>query len=170
MNKIEARKLCLNNRKELDVKSISKDVVNDIYNSCVLKNCKNIGIYYPLKYEIDITSLLDLYPDKVFYLPITTDELSFVRYDKKTVLKDGPFNTKEPVGNIINRDMIDCFFIPCVGINKYNKRIGYGKGYYDRYLGDYKGLKLGICYKNAYGLDVELDEFDLVLDKVFIGG
>ena len=109
----------------------------------------------------------DYYKDIEFYLPKTENDLSFIKYDGN--LFDGPFHTKEPIGNAINRDLIECFIIPCVAISKDLKRIGYGKGYYDKYLKDYKGLKIGICYNDVKALDVLMDDFDLKLDIIFTG-
>ena len=72
------------------------------------------------------------------------------------------------MGSIRNRDEIECFIIPCVALSLHNQRLGYGKGYYDRYLAGYKGLKIGIVYKNAI-LDIDMDSYDLVLDIVYSG-
>ena len=169
MRKDEARKLALSLRKQIDNKAISKIVVDDILSSKVLDKYSNIGIYYPIGKEIDIMDIMNYYPNKKFFLPITRDEISFIEYKKDDKLVDGMFNTKEPIGEIISRDNIECFIIPCVVISKDNMRVGYGKGYYDRYLKDYKGLKIGIAYKDASNLDIEMDLFDLTLDKIFLG-
>ena len=61
------------------------------------------------------------------------------------------------------------FLIPCVGITNENKRIGYGKGYYDRYLSGYSGLKIGIVYKELNNIDLKCDIYDVILDMVFEG-
>ncbi len=169
MKKIEARKQALALRKDIDNIKISKQIINDIYNSNVLDRFNNIGIYYPLGKEIDITSLVDLYPNKKFYLPITKNDIYFVSYDNNTPLYDGPFKTKEPKGIEILRDKIECFIIPCVCISKDNKRVGYGKGYYDRYLNGYNGYKIGICYKDSNDLDIDMDTFDVSLNMKFVG-
>ena len=113
--------------------------------------------------------IINIYPNKNFYLPITREEISFIKYNKDDILIPGPFKTKEPVGDIISRDLIECFLIPCVAITKDNKRIGYGKGYYDRYLSNYNGLKIGICYKSYASVDVDADFYDVKLDYKILG-
>lgn len=167
MNKAEARILSLNLRKKENKIKASNNIIEALIKSNILNNFKKVGIYYPIGNEIDIMPLVNYYKNIEFYLPKTEDEISFIKYDG--LLVDGPFKTKEPVGEIINRDLIECFIIPCVAISKDLKRLGYGKGYYDRYLNDYKGLKIGICYKNSSYLDIEMDSFDVKLDKIFIG-
>ena len=167
MEKNIARKKLLELRKGLDSNNISKKIIEEIIKSNILKDYKNIGIYYPIGNEINIMDLIDNYPNKNFYLPITREEIHFIKYNKNDKLIKAKFNTYEPIGDIINRDIIDCFIIPCVGISKDNKRLGYGKGYYDRYLSDYKGLKIGVCYKELTNIDIKMDDFDLSLDVIF---
>ena len=169
MNKKQARSLALKNRKNEDKIIASKLVLEAIIKSKILDNYSNIGIYYPLGNEINIMPLLEYYPNIKFYLPITKENIYFVKYITNDKLIDGPFHTKEPVGEMVNRDLIEVFIIPCVGISNTKQRIGYGKGYYDRYLSGYNGLKIGVCYKSESNLDVECDDFDVVLDYVFLG-
>ena len=169
MNKKEARAYALNLRKKENNLTSSALAVSQIVSKKFLSSYNNIGIYYPIGKEIDITILVNEYKDKNFYLPITREDgLHFVRYTKNQKLYDGPFKTKEPMGDYIDRDQIEVFLIPCVSITNELKRIGYGKGYYDKYLAGYNGLKIGICYKDAANLDVEMDEFDLVLDMMVL--
>ena len=167
MTKNETRSISIANRKNKEVMVISEKIINDIIESKIIDNHNNIGIYYPIGKEIDITKLRVYFPNKKFYLPVTKEEIAFCEYIDPLI--KGPFKTMEPKSSIVNRDMIDCFFIPCVGITKDMKRIGYGKGYYDRYLQDYKGLKIGVCYNDSFYEDVLGDSFDIKLDEVFYG-
>ncbi|MCR5350353.1 MAG: 5-formyltetrahydrofolate cyclo-ligase [Acholeplasmatales bacterium] len=168
-NKKAFRALCLNNRNLNNKDLISFNVIKEIVDKKIIDNYSNIGIYYPIGNEIDIMDIVSKYPDKNFYLPVTKDVIYFVKYQNGDKLIDGKFHTKEPIGKMVKRDDIDCFLIPCVGISKDLKRIGYGKGYYDRYLDNYFGLKIGICYKNCTNLDINLDDYDLKLDYVITG-
>ncbi len=167
MNKVEARKKALELRKKENKIIASSNVIEALIKSNILNKFKRVGIYYPIGKEIDIMPLVKHYNNIEFYLPKTEEVLSFIKYDGNLI--DGPFHTKEPIGNPIERDLIECFIIPCVAISADLKRVGYGKGYYDKYLEGYKGLKIGICYKNASNLDIEMDSFDLSLDKIFLG-
>lgn len=169
MDKSTARKYALTLRKNVIPSISSEKVLMEIMQSKIINDNQHIGIYYPIGKEIDILSLVKKYPNKKFYLPVTKEELYFVPYTADTLLVQGPFHTKEPKGEVIPREKITCFFIPCVAISKDNKRIGYGKGYYDRYLQNYKGIKVGICYANSADLDVSCDDFDIELDYKFLG-
>lgn len=169
MNKNEMRRQCLNLRKNVDIGYASKQVVQGIINSHVLEKYDHIGIYYPLALEISVLDLIDFYPQKSFYLPVTKEDIYFSSYKKNDVLNNGPFHTKEPAGKMVPREQIQCFIIPCVGVSRDNKRIGYGKGYYDRYLEGYEGSKIGVCHSGTSKLDIELEEFDVTLDYIYEG-
>ena len=169
MNKNEARKYSLDIRKNKDSITASATVVDALISSNILNSYQHIGIYYPIGKEINIMELVNKYPNKEFYLPVTNEELVFKKYKLGDELLKGPFNTHEPIGQIVDRDIIECFIIPCVAISKNNQRIGYGKGYYDRYLMNYNGLKIGVCYKESGELAVDCDSFDVVLDYKIVG-
>lgn len=168
MNKKEIRGLALKARVNNNDEA-SRFVIDEIIKSKILIDYNHIGIYYPLGKEIDITALMDIYPDKSFYLPVTRDDIYFVKYNQGDKLISGLFSTKEPVGEEVPRNKIECFIIPCVAINKNNQRIGYGKGYYDRYLEGYQGYKLGVCYKEYGDADCDCDSYDVVLNHKILG-
>lgn len=167
MDKSIARKYALDLRKKENIILASRNVIEALIKSNILNDFKKVGIYFPIGNEIDVMPLVDYYENIEFYLPKTNEELSFIKYDGNLI--DGPFHTKEPIGVPIDRDLIECFIIPCVAISSESKRVGYGKGYHDRYLDGYKGLKIGVCYKNSSNLEIEMDSFDLSLDKIFLG-
>ena len=167
MDKKDARKYALALRSNIEKGDKFNFIVNELKEA--IKKYNNIGIYYPIGSEIDITNIMNIYPNKSFYLPITRDEISFIKYNLNDKLIDGKFHTKEPIGDIVNRDNIECFIIPCVAISKDKKRLGYGRGYYDRYLNGYKGFKIGVIYKELNNLDFEADDFDVVLDLIIEG-
>jgi 5-formyltetrahydrofolate cyclo-ligase len=167
MNKNEIRKNALSIRGKLKSEATDNKIVDELSN--IISKFDNIGIYYPIGSEINILKIMDKYPNKRFYLPITREEISFIEYKKEDTLIDAKFKTKEPVGDITNRDSIECFIIPCVAISKTRQRLGYGKGYYDRYLANYKGFKIGIIYKELNNLDFKADDYDVVLDLVIEG-
>ncbi len=167
MDKIEARSYSLKKRTSLASKEVNTKVVNDLKKA--IDKYNTIGLYYPIGTEIDILDIINEYPNKEFYLPITRDEISFIKYKIGDKLIDAKFHTKEPIGDIVSRDKIECFIIPCVAISKDHKRLGYGKGYYDRYLNGYKGFKIGVIYKELNNMDFEASDFDVILDLIIEG-
>ncbi len=77
------------------------------------------------------------------------------------------YHILEPQGQIMEKEEIDLIIVPMLAINKGNYRVGYGKGYYDNYLHDYKGMTLGII-KASLLLDFKEEEHDVRLKDVII--
>lgn len=55
--------------------------------------------------------------------------------------------------------------VPALAFNAEHFRIGYGGGYYDRFLRDYKGVSIGLCYKE-FITDIPVEEHDVPTDMV----
>lgn len=166
MIKEEARKYAFALRKKLDVEEATTSTLLKIKKNKWLENVGKVAIYYPIQNEINILELLKAYPQVEFYLPKTDRPLQFIPYHLNDLLVEGPYQIMEPVGIPVSLASLDVIFIPCVAISKDKKRLGYGKGYYDQTLQDYKGLKIGVCYETLTGLDIEMNEYDLVLDEI----
>lgn len=133
-NKSDLRKKAKTIRKDLDIEFISKQITSKIINFEKFKKSQHIMLFYPLENEINILDLLNQ-EGKTFYLPrindVTLECCSFKKNDK---LKDSVFKTKEPTTDSINPNILDLIFVPALMVDKNNYRLGYGKGYYDRFL------------------------------------
>jgi 5-formyltetrahydrofolate cyclo-ligase len=161
MNKKELRKYAINIRKKLsyDKNQLEKDVL------AIIGDKKNIAIYYPLEFEIDLLFL------KKYNLNLCfpkTNGLEMEFFLNPTQFIKGNFNVYEPInGTKISYKDIDIMFVPSLIINERNYRIGYGKGYYDRYLYNKNIKTIGICYKELY-LDFLEEENDVRLGGVIL--
>ncbi len=83
---------------------------------------------------------------KRVYLPrVEGENMVAVPYTDKTPLTEGAFGIKEPQGQAF-RGKIDVIIIPLLAVNSNGYRIGYGKGFYDRFLKHTNSLKAGIGY------------------------
>ena len=162
MIKEEARILAKNIRKELDTKAISDLIIKDIIDSKIIDDYKIIGLYYPLKYEIDLLELMNYYDDKIFCFPKTTDVIEFYKTNGKFV--NAKFNVMEPISN--EQLIPKLIFVPCLGLNYNNARLGYGKGYYDRYANNHSSRLIGICYKECI-FDFEESSDDIKFATIF---
>ena len=57
--------------------------------------------------------------------------------------------------------------MPALSYDKDGYRLGFGMGFYDRFLADYNGIKLGLCYDNCMSESFCHDGYDISVDKVF---
>lgn len=86
-----------------------------------------------------------------------------------SVLVPSTFGVPEPIGNEIpaNPDDIDTIILPMLGFDRAGGRIGYGAGYYDRFLSGNRNLrKVGIAFACQEVEDLPLEENDVRMDSV----
>lgn len=169
VDKKTLRAFVLNKRKQIPVEEqniITEFLIKKLVQMDVFLNAQSIGIYYPIHQEINLLSLIELYPNKDFYLPnIENGKIHYRLIKRLDDLINAPFNLKE--APITNPSIEDCdlYLVPCVATCKL-LRIGYGKGYFDAYLKDKKGYKLGITYP-AFKYDYDLQEVhDILMDEL----
>ena len=132
--KNELRKKALELRKQLDITSKTKKILENIFSLSEYKSSNNILCYYPLKYEVSTIECLKRI-DKNWFLPrVKGHELEICSYSAKYMSK-GSFNIIEPQTTaIVDYNCLDMIIIPAVAVDIKGYRIGYGKGYYDKFL------------------------------------
>ncbi|MBR2742101.1 MAG: 5-formyltetrahydrofolate cyclo-ligase [Clostridia bacterium] len=90
-----------------------------------------------------------------------------VLIDGLSELKPGDFTALEPEdGKIVEKTDIDIVIIPALCYDKLGYRLGYGKGFYDRYLEDFNGLKVGLCPDECLVPDAYHDAHDVKADII----
>ena len=82
-------------------------------------------------------------------------------------LEEGKFRILEPKTNqkVTNLTNSICI-VPGVAFDKQNNRIGYGRGFYDRFLENFSGIRIGLTYKECICEKIYVDENDIKMDKV----
>jgi len=169
VNKLEIRKKILNQRK----KKFSQNFDNSkIYN--FLKNYKKnkIGGYYPINYEFDCLEILQKLSNKNFQisLPIMrkSNQMDFFSWDFNQPLIINNFGIPEPISSKITYP--DIFLVPIVGFDKNLYRLGYGGGYYDRYIARMKKIKniitIGLSFSFQKIDELPVNKFDQKLDVI----
>lgn len=129
-------------------------IINHIKNSLDLKN-KSIGIYNSLSREPNLLTLVNDYSCSHFSIP-------------KIINKNKKLMEFVNISNHKKVDHIDIFFIPGLSFDQYGTRLGYGGGYFDRYLESMtSNLKIGICYDQFFTTSVLPKEiYDVSMDII----
>ncbi|WP_331773867.1 5-formyltetrahydrofolate cyclo-ligase [Sulfurospirillum sp. 1612] len=99
-------------------------------------HAKNILFYWPLKREVDVRKLLyraRCRPDCNIYVPFM-EGVSFKMVKFRLPLKGKKFNIKEPNNSFAKCKKIDLAIVPVLGVDGAFRRVGFGKGMYDRFF------------------------------------
>ena len=164
MDKQSLRKWAKDERSKLDIKTLSRILVQKLKHTEEYQIAQNIMIFYPLKDEINLLSLTED-KTKTFYLPkIDGDNLLCCRFDKDTELCEACFHTKEPIEtNIFTPDLV---IVPALAVDKNNYRLGYGKGFYDKFLKNSRAKKIVCIPKQLIVETIFPNEYDIPIDIV----
>lgn len=90
-----------------------------------------------------------------------------IALNKNTVFAENKFNILEPVSNeVITPQLIDVVFVPLLAFDSKGFRVGYGKGFYDRYLPlcAEDVVKIGFSYFEAIDAIEDVNEYDVPLN------
>lgn len=166
--KKELRKKFKRLRSELLLKEEkSLKICNNFLNSDTYKNAKIILCYAALKDEVNTDLIIkkSLEDGKVIALPRCIDKNGLMIYYIINSLDDlemGSFGISEPNTDCAElKDFADSVcIVPALSFDKYGYRLGYGKGFYDRFLENYIGCSVGLCYNELLSLNLPINEFD----------
>jgi 5-formyltetrahydrofolate cyclo-ligase len=151
------------------VREVADGAIYDLFFELFLDK-DSFLIYNSFGSEADTHKIIDelLRRGKQVYLPkVVKKDMVAVRYTGGAdELKEGAYGIYEPQGQAFEGD-IDVVVIPLLAVNKKGFRLGYGGGYYDRFLKDKNCLKVGIGYYLQVTDEFEENEWDVPLD-IFI--
>jgi len=171
MKKKELREKYKNLRAELsnaDLEKISEKISSNLLSEFIL-NEKKISVFIPISKFNEVNTWLII--DKVkadFYLPVIgeNDQLKQIHFEGKHQLKQNDWGILEPqFGNEIDAAEIDIVLVPLLTIDNNGYRVGYGKGYYDKFLARCKKecLFVGLYQFDTIEEIDDLNEFDIPL-------
>ena len=137
MDKKSFRKICIDRLKKRQVNSYKLDklVVKKLLFHIKKSNSKVIMLYLPLNIEVNISSLIISLrkENKIVLVPFMEGEsFSLVKY--RLPLKIKKFGVKEPSKSNKYNNKIDLAIVPVIGVDSTFRRIGFGRGFYDRFF------------------------------------
>ena len=98
---------------------------------------------------------------------VVGNQIKFYIIKSMDELEKGNFSVYEPITNNEVKSFENAVSItPGICFSKYNDRIGYGKGFYDRFYLDNKVYKIGVCYKECLINENFGEELDIKVDIV----
>lgn len=131
-----------------EIANRSKRVQKMLLNSKEFESAKTIGAYYAFGSEVKTDMIIEQARSlgKRVALPSVEGEgLTFYELSSGKYLVKGRFGIMEPLP-YRPVDRIDLIVVPGVAFDRQGYRLGYGKGYYDRYLAEKRTFSMGLAY------------------------
>lgn len=161
--------------------SSSSLIQRNVLKSTVYKLCDVLLIYSDYHNEVETISVIEdalvagkeVYLPKIINNPDSFDQaMEFYRIYSTLELMEGYKGIKEPIEDAgrsfsyeLNKSRNCLMIVPGVAFDKNKYRLGYGKGFYDKYLCDKPAiLKIGIAFDFQVISDLPTEENDVVLD------
>jgi 5-formyltetrahydrofolate cyclo-ligase len=172
-NKKESlRKLLLEKRDNTSfdfMKISSKSIQKKLNKIKVFRDAKKIGVYYPIGSEVPTQDIIQqiLSDGKEVFLPkVIGKEMEFRKILDFGDLERGSFDIMEPRDECPTNNKLDVMLVPTVGISHKGVRLGYGHGFYDRFLQKNKITTISITLEKQLVKNIPSTEQDIVIDWI----
>ena len=173
MNKSEIRKKILKVRRLNNYKSLKIDYLS-ILKILKKKNIKGkiLGGYYSFNYEVDVLKILQDFEGYDYNITLPkikkNFKMDFFDWSTNEPLSVNKYGIPEPISNKIK--FPDILLVPLVAYDKNLNRVGYGGGFYDRYIKIIKKYKkvitIGLAYSFQKVNKIPVNENDMKLDII----
>ncbi len=177
MDKKTLRKSFLKIRSEISEKSRHKKslaIAEKLFNSEEYKNSGFVFAYSSYGSEAETGNIIKraFSDEKRAALPVMLEEkgkMAFIEIKPDSELVKNKTGIYEPVYDeekAVKPQKGDVVIVPGAAFTLKGERMGYGGGYYDRYLSRCEAFKIGICFKEQLAEQLPQDCFDIKTDKV----
>ncbi len=146
---------------------------DNIYSLREYKMAETISSYVSKDEEVDTINIIaqSINLKKTVCVPLVIRHNSLLEMRKVQSLDDlkvGCFNILQPKENtkIVNPKDIELFFIPGIAFSEKGERIGRGGGYFDRFLSECDGPKIGLSYEFQVFDSLPVQKHDIKMDII----
>lgn len=173
MDKLDIRKKHIQIRKEIqNKKEKSKSIVHQIINHSKYKEAHVIACYCSLNDEVNLDEIFfDAWSKgkRIVVPKVKGQTMDFYEIKNMDELEIQSYGIREPKHEVIfEKNKIDLIFVPGVVFDLDGNRMGFGKGYYDRYLSDLDVYKIGVCFQEQICEHVPTNQYDIQMNEVVI--
>ena len=181
MLKSEIREQSKIKRQVLSIEQVEEKslfLLENLWTSSLLDNIEILHLFLPIKKFKEpntwllIEKIWQERPDIRLVVPKTDTKTSTLKHyflEKHTPLQENAWGISEPDENraaICSLEEIEMVLVPLLAFDKQGYRVGYGKGFYDRFLAQCpQALKVGFSLEEALERDIsDIDDYDIALD------
>ena len=163
-----------NNLRKKKYYPVKKDFFKPLMKILKRKGKKKVSIYYPSNYEVDTYHLIRMLNKGKFSisLPKTMSNgiIKFVKWSLNDALMVNRYGFLEPL-DTTEETLPEVIIVPLLAFDKSRNRLGYGKGYYDKFLNDYSKYKksfitIGVAFSFQKYKKIPTTNSDVKLDFI----
>jgi 5-formyltetrahydrofolate cyclo-ligase len=154
---------------------VLSDLIQDQFIGWLSKSeFRNIGIYLEssIQRELSTKKIIAHLMQKKLLISVPkviseNGDMIFVNFDGSWRTEINKWGVLEPIDSTeVSKHDLDMLIVPMLGGDKNGSRIGYGKGFYDRYLADFTGISVGLCPTAFILSDIPVEIHDKKLDFI----
>ena len=174
MQKETLRRVMQKKRSQIDSKAkarFSAAIRDKLLGLDCVKEAACIMAYYSYNNEPDLMEFVHICLDmgKCTALPYVAGkgDIIAVEYNRECMMKSNIYGIPEPV--IMNESELeepDVVIVPGIAFDENLHRIGFGGGYYDRFLEQTDAIKIGVCFDTQIVERIPTDPHDVAMDLV----
>ena len=133
------------------------------------RNAQKIGAYFPIGSEIltqDIIQELLSDGKEVFLPKVIGEKMEFRKITNFSSLEKGSFDIMEPKEDCPVDNNLDVILVPTVGISPAGVRVGYGHGFYDKFLAEHNTTTISLTMEKQIIKSIPKSEHDITIDWI----
>jgi len=151
------------------MKIVSKQIHKKLRKSKIFRDAKKIGAYYPIGSEVLTQDIMQevLSSGRELFLPkVVEDEIEFRKITDFSCLEKGNFDIMEPKDDCPVGNNLDLLLVPTVGISQDGVRLGYGHGFYDKFLSKNQIETVSLIYEKQVIKKIPHSEHDIIMNWI----
>lgn len=157
-----------------DVDICSKQIAEQLLHSSLYKECTHICVYDAFRNEVSCEYITTkaLQDGKCVYLPVTDEAsktMEFYQITEDTIYREGNYGIREPEFDEKSKILQDkaLILMPGLAFDQNKHRLGYGGGYYDKYLSLHKEhITVALCYNFQIVDELPYEKHDILPDYI----
>ena len=151
------------------MKIASQQIHKKLRKSKIFREAKKIGAYYPIGSEVLTQDIMQeiLSDGKELFLPkVKEKNMEFRKITDFSFLERGNFDIMEPKEACPVTNLLDLLLVPTVGISHEGVRLGYGHGFYDKFLSQNKIETIAITYEKQVIKKIPKSDHDILMNWI----
>jgi len=169
--KAEIRKTLLAQRKAFSIderEAAGRQIVSQICQFDLYAQAQTVALYMPILGEVDLRPLVVPDGRRYCFPKVVGNAMVFIEVDGLTGFELSSFGVPEPTSEIeVPVSEIELMLVPGLAFDRSGTRLGYGKGFYDRFVAANPGLSVcGICMHDFFVDELPAEEWDQRVGRV----